>query len=140
MAVAAADVAETVAPENLAHRTSRDVQAMRALAGVRAALDRTALRWGPTGSVGFELATGVSTATEESDLDLLVRIPRLTPETLAQLAELDRLFADQPARIDCQVETDCGAFALTELIGGEPEILMRAATGPKLVSRAVAMS
>jgi phosphoribosyl-dephospho-CoA transferase len=86
------------------------------------------------------LATGVPTATEESDLDLLVRVPRLTPEMLAQLAELDRLIAGQPARIDCQVETDCGAFSLAELIGSEPEILMRAPTGPKLVSRAVAMS
>jgi phosphoribosyl-dephospho-CoA transferase len=86
------------------------------------------------------LATGVPAATDASDLDLLVRVPRLEPDVLAQLTDVHQTFATQPARIDCQIETDWGAFALAELIADRPEILMRTRTGPQLVSRAAAMS
>lgn len=140
MTVAAEDATETVPPEELAWRASRRVPAMRALDGIRAAVDRTGLRWGPTGSVGFELATGVPTATEESDLDLVVRVGRLTAEVLCTLSAMEQVFTTQAARIDCQIDTDCGAVALAELLADQPEILMRTATGPQLISRAVAVS
>lgn len=143
MTVATADIAELVPPEQLAERdvpACHRAPAMRALDGLRDTLDRTGLPWGPTGSVGFELATGAVTATEESDLDLLVRVPRLGPEVLAQLTALHQLFMEQAARIDCQVETDWGAAALVELMAGRPEILMRTHTGAQLVPRVVAIS
>ena len=140
MAVSMGDVAETVSPEDLVHRRRLGVPALRTLDEVRPALEQTGLQWGPTGSVGFELATGVPTATEDSDLDLLVRLPRLTPEVLASLAALHELFGQQSARIDCQVETFYGAAALAEVMAGRPDILMKTGAGPTLVSRAVALS
>ena len=139
MTLTAEDIAEVVAPEDLRSATSRGIPAMRTLAGVRTALDRTSLRWGPTGSLGFELATGVPIATDDSDLDLLMRVPLLTPGILACLADLDKLFGQQPARIDCQIETCWGAVALADLLGRQPEILTRTQTGPRLLSRAVAL-
>jgi phosphoribosyl-dephospho-CoA transferase len=143
MTVAAENVAEVVGPEDLAHHTpapARTLAVMRTLSAVRPVLDQTGLRWGPTGSVGFELATGVPTATGESDLDLLIRASQVTPSILRPLTELHLLFAGQPARIDCQVETPWGAAAFAELTGGQPEILMRTETGPQLVSRATTVS
>lgn len=140
MTVHAGDVIETRSPEALTRSPAASgVPAMQTLNGVRAALDRTGLGWGPTGSVGFELATGVPTATGQSDLDLLVRVARPVSDVLADLTDLSRLFIGQPARIDCQIETLWGAVALTELVAGQPEILVRTAAGPRLVSRAVAV-
>lgn len=114
---------------------SRQLPAMRTLAAVRAALRDIAIDWGPTGSVGFELATGVPAATSESDLDLVVRAPADT----AQLAAAYQRLLGWDARVDCQVETRSGAVALAELVLGCDRILARTATGPRLIRRAATM-
>ena len=137
------DVCEVVGPEDLAHvlpRAGRELAAMCTLQSVRGALDDTRLPWGPTGSIGFELATGISTATTESDLDLLVRLPRGSQGGLVLLAALHREFRSLAVRVDCQVETPSGAVALAELAGGQSDVMLRTAAGPRLVPRAVAVS
>ena len=113
---------------------------MRTLHAVRPLLDDTGLRWGPTGSVGFELATGVPTATTESDLDLLVLLPDGSPGAMTLLIALHRELRSLAARVDCQIETPCGAVALAELVSGQSDIMVRTAAGPRLVPRAVALS
>ena len=113
---------------------------MRTLRTVRPALDGAGLSWGPTGSVGFELATAVPTATPESDLDLLLRTSRLTPDVLNRLTALHQRFVGLMARMDCQVETPLGAAALADVVGGQIEIMLRTVKGPRLVWRAVAVS
>lgn len=134
------DVREVVEPEDLAHMPARrELAVMSTLQTVRPLLDDTGLRWGPTGSVGFELTTGIPTATAESDLDLLVRVPRGSEEVLRCLAALHREFGHLAVRVDCQVETSAGAVALTELVGGPSEVMVRTAEGPRLVPRAVAV-
>ena len=134
------DVREVVAPEDLAHMPARrELAVMSTLQAVRPLLDDTGLRWGPTGSVGFELATRIPTATPESDLDLLVRVPRGSAEVLARLAALHREFGSLAVRVDCQVETSVGAVALAELVGGPSDVMVRTAEGPRLVPRAVAV-
>lgn len=130
------DVREVVTPESLARTTSyRDVSALRTLDAVRPLLDDTGLVWGPTGSVGFELATGQPTATPASDLDLLVRAGDLRG-ALRRLTRLHHELRSTDARVDCQVETSSGAVALAELVGGHPDVLMRTPNGPRLVTRA----
>jgi phosphoribosyl-dephospho-CoA transferase len=111
-----AAAAARVRPEDLAHR----------LPALAPALDGWV--WGPTGSVGFELATGRQAVTPASDLDLLVRAATLPP-----LDELRRLHQALPDRADCLIETPGGAAALAELITGAPRILLRTETGPRLV-------
>jgi phosphoribosyl-dephospho-CoA transferase len=131
-------VRHTVTPEDLRVvdlSASRDLPVLRALAAVRAALRDMDIHWGPTGSVGFELATGIPAATPESDLDLVAH----APADPALLVALHHRLSSLATRIDCQVETRSGAIALAELVSGSGEILMRTATGPRLVSRDVAV-
>ena len=52
------------------------------------------------------------------------------------LASLHHAFGSAECRVDCQVETPCGAVALAELVGDRPEVLVRTAEGPRLVDRA----
>jgi len=135
------DVREVVAPEDLAHAApGRDLAAMTTLQTVRPLLDGTGLAWGPTGSVGFELATGLHTATAESDLDLVVRVPGGLADVLPALAAVHDGLRHLAARVDCQVETDWGAVALAELIGDQSDVMVRTVRGPRLIRRAVAVS
>jgi phosphoribosyl-dephospho-CoA transferase len=134
--VAPDDVRGVVPPEALTQLPAgRDLPAMRTLQAVRPLLDDAGLRWGPTGSIGFELATGQPTATPDSDLDLLVR----TSDVVAALPVLTRLrgeFRALAVRVDCQIETSMGAVALAEIVAGQPVVLLRTPEGPRLVARA----
>lgn len=134
--VALEDVSEVVAPEGLAYFASpvRDLPAMRMLGAVRPFVDDTGLVWGPTGSVGFELATGQSTVTPDSDLDLLVRTSGVA-DALPLLTRLHHEFRSLAVRVDCQIETVCGAVALAELVAELPEVMIRTVEGPRLVAR-----
>jgi len=137
------DVCEVVAPEDLAHvlpRGRRELAAICTLDTVRPVLDDTGLAWGPTGSVGFELVTAIPTATPNSDLDLLARLPRGVSAALTLLAALHQQFRALAVRVDCQVETPSGAVALAELVDGPSDVMVRTAAGPRLVSRAAALS
>ncbi|SKC90960.1 phosphoribosyl-dephospho-CoA transferase [Burkholderia sp. YR290] len=91
--------------------------------------------WGPTGSVGFELASGKPTATATSDLDLLIRMPNHLPRDEAQRiqAKLDEQAARAGIRIDAQLETPAGGVALAEYASGKARVMARHASGPRLV-------
>ncbi|AMV45121.1 malonate decarboxylase holo-ACP synthase [Paraburkholderia caribensis] len=91
--------------------------------------------WGPTGSVGFELATGKPTATATSDLDLLIRIPNHLSRNDAQClqARLDEHAAHAGIRIDVQLETPAGGVALAEYASGKARVMARHASGPRLI-------
>jgi phosphoribosyl-dephospho-CoA transferase len=140
--VSANDVESRLSPEDLTEvhpPAPRGVPAMLALADAGALLCESRFAWGPTGSVGFELATGIPTATTDSDLDLLVRVDVLTAATLARLATLFGRLVDLRAQVDCQVDTRVGAIALAELVSESTDVLVRTPSGPHLLERAVAM-
>jgi phosphoribosyl-dephospho-CoA transferase len=113
---------DAVAPEAVAGVRAwptRDIPALEAFRELRAPLNRFGLPWGPIGSVGFELATGVATATPDSDLDLMIRLPGLCQSIIDELVALhDNHFWNAAARVDCQVETPVGPISLTELVSG----------------------
>ncbi|HWT34953.1 MAG TPA: malonate decarboxylase holo-ACP synthase [Paraburkholderia sp.] len=92
--------------------------------------------WGPTGSAGFELATGAPTATATSDLDLLIRMPNhLTHDEAARIqTSLDRHAAQTGVRIDAQLETPAGGVALAEYASRKARVMARHASGPQLVA------
>lgn len=136
------DVQSTVSPEDLADvgaRAGRDVAAILALPTAREMLGEARFPWGPTGSVGFELATGIPTATWDSDLDLLARVDQLDDAALARLTTLFERLAHLGVRVDCQIDTPVGAIALAELSSGSTDILVRTPSGPRLLERAAAM-
>jgi phosphoribosyl-dephospho-CoA transferase len=88
-------------------------------------------RWGPGGSVGFELASGVPSTTPGSDLDLVLS----ANEPMAQ-TDATRLHADLSklsVRIDLLLETPHGAVVLAEYATSTEVTLLRSARGPRLV-------
>ncbi|MBN3758527.1 malonate decarboxylase holo-ACP synthase [Paraburkholderia sp. Tr-20389] len=92
--------------------------------------------WGPTGSTGFELATGTPAVTSTSDLDLLIRMPnRLTHDDASRIqAWLDAHAAQAGVRIDAQLETPAGGVALAEYASRKSRVMARQASGPQLVA------
>lgn len=93
-------------------------------------LDSTGLCWGPTGSIGFTLATGLPVLHADSDLDLVVRAP--APLTPAQAAVLQALIRRSPCRVDMQIDTGRGAFSFAEWANGNGRVLLKTDTGPLL--------
>jgi len=127
-------VTELLTPEDLAVRVAYLKPALPAIRALRAAsvlLDEAALPWGPTGSVGFELATGMRTVTASSDLDLVLRPDQLP--TRPRLIRLHVALRQLPAHVDCQIETPDGALVLGELVSCASEVLLRTPTGPRLI-------
>ncbi|VEE13682.1 malonate decarboxylase holo-ACP synthase [Ectopseudomonas mendocina] len=106
--------------------------ALRALSLLAPRLDALGLAWGVTGSLGFELASGISAAHPDSDLDLSLRAPRHLPRDWART--LCRLLDEAPVRIDLQLETPHGAVALREWASEAPRVLLKTQNGPLLVS------
>ncbi len=124
-------IQRVLSPEQLRPRAGADFPALRALETVAPILAATGLPWGPTGSVGFQLATGIAVLRETSDLDLILRTPNPFSRQHARvlLAELN----DAPCRIDLQLETPNGAVALREWSGEARRVLLKCAEGARLV-------
>jgi phosphoribosyl-dephospho-CoA transferase len=137
--LAVAEIAERLSPEDLVvslraiEQERRDaVPALAALARVAPVLARSGSRWGPGGSVGFEIATGVPTATWSSDLDLILRQerriePKQATDLLAALVQ-----AAAPTRIDVMLETPTGGVSLADLTTMRARVLVRTPCGPRL--------
>jgi len=134
-------VDECITPQMLASqrawRQRRDVAvtpAVAVLEQVAMILDGEGMagRWGPGGSVGFELASGVVSTTPNSDLDIVLYAEgSMARDNAARLqAELSSL----PVRIDVLLETPNGAVSLAEYSTGVGAMLLRSALGPRLVS------
>lgn len=117
-----------------AHPRAALVPALAALGKVKECMQRVGLAscWGPTGSVGFELASGCATATPHSDLDLMVQAdaPLAGEAAAAVLAE----FISLPVTVDVLLETPYGAVALAEYVSAPRPILLRTAAGGRLTS------
>ena len=98
--------------------------------------EATGCAWGPTGSVGFELASGYPTVTQTSDLDLQLRAPDRLDRSTAKLLfdALSQAALAHGTRIDMQIQTHDGAFSLAEYAHPGARVMMRCADGPKLVA------
>lgn len=130
MAVAA--IERRVRPEELCHVESDRVwPALQALARLRDPLDALGLAWGVSGSAGFELASGVPALHRHSDLDLILRTaqPMDRAEARALLALLDAAVCP----VDLQLQTPNGAVALREWAGTSARVLLKSASGARLV-------
>jgi phosphoribosyl-dephospho-CoA transferase len=137
--LAVAEIAERIAPEDLAvsgrHIEPKRKDAIPALAALDRVADvlmRRGYRWGPGGSVGFELATGLATATALSDLDLILRQDRRLDSDRATDLLAALIKAAAPARIDVMLETPIGGVALADVAAKRPQLLVRTPLGPCL--------
>ena len=130
------DVARVVTPFALARALADRASAaglpcVAALLALAPRLDALDVDWGPAGGAGYWLACGLPVLRPTSDLDLVVRLPR-RPSAPA-LAALSALAHGQPCRIDVQVDTGAGGFALAEFLRGG-RVLLKTDTGPRLVA------
>jgi phosphoribosyl-dephospho-CoA transferase len=134
-----ADVVRRVTPQDLAREVlagpariaASGLPCLAALLELAPQLEALGLDWGPTGGAGFWLASGLPVLRPDSDLDLLVRAPQpLTAHTVAALCAL-QLHA--PRRIDIQVDTGLGGFALNEYARGG-RVLLKTDHGPLLMA------
>ena len=129
------DVHRVIGPGVLRSRNAnsarRSLPAIETLRYVEAKLRTLTLEWGPVGSVGYELATGLSVTRLESDLDLVIYAPQPV------LRDEVRCFWNIPdtarARIDVRLESPAGGFSLEEYVrDGQDRVLLRTSTGPIL--------
>jgi len=132
-----ADVQRQQGPEVLRVHVQSPWPALQALASVTPVLQASDLAWGPTGGVGYQIATGIEVVHADSDLDLLLRTPQ--PLARAQARELQDILDCAPGRIDVQLETPAGAIALREWAGFARRVLLKSPHGPRLVSDPWAM-
>jgi len=131
-------VLECLTPPELAargawrgHGRGTWVPAIAALETVDTLMRCQQLLWGPCGSAGFELASGVATVTAGSDLDLMVEARTALPR--AAVAELRAGLAQLPVRADVLLEGPHGAVALEEYASGRARVMLRTADGPRFV-------
>jgi phosphoribosyl-dephospho-CoA transferase len=130
-------IKKIVRPEELlaiARSSSTHIDRTPALKALREVIESwrdLSLPWGPTGSVGFELATGHPVTTEASDLDLAVRATnRIDAERALFL--WDRL-AGLQVKVDVRVETPMCGFSLDEYAHASlARILLRYPDGLRL--------
>ena len=110
----------------------RDLPVFSPLAFIEPLLDDLGLPWGPTGAAGYELASGWPALHAGSDLDLLIRCatPLSRDQARALLAALQ---AQALCRLDILLETPLGGVALADWAGSAPRVLLKTATGPRLV-------
>lgn len=133
-------IVDTITPEQLASQQAWNgterlahIAALQALPLIADLFAAHGLTWGPTGSVGFELASGILTAKPTSDLDIVVRVPE--PLDKKQAAQLYARLRDAArVRIDVQLDTPHGAVALAEYAGGDGPMLLKTLHGPRLVA------
>jgi phosphoribosyl-dephospho-CoA transferase len=132
-------IVERIIPEELAvhkiwRKTPRlkDIGLFQVLELVDEFFTAEGLSWGPTGSVGFELASGVPTVTETSDLDMIIRAPQVLSVNIGKklVAKLDKMAIS----MDVQLETPYGGVSLVEYARGNQPVLLRTIHGPKLVT------
>jgi len=134
-----ASVLRRVTPEMLSARVAAmppDAMQYAALAALRTVaplLDATGWAWGPTGGVGFALASGLQVLRADSDLDLVLRLP--APPDAAQTQALrDIAAAVTNCRLDLQIDTGHGGFAYAEWAAGRSKILLKTDRGPLLTA------
>lgn len=131
------DISRLVNPQSVARagrwraHAQRHWPALRALEHVAPHLDGLGLAWGVTGSLGFELASGIRAAHPQSDLDLTLLAPHALDRAPAR--RLCAVLDAAPGRIDLQLETPHGAVALREWAGDAARVLLKTQRGPQLV-------
>ncbi|RMO87812.1 Phosphoribosyl-dephospho-CoA transferase [Pseudomonas syringae pv. philadelphi] len=130
-----ADVYRRVTPEQLldcSFDSRCDWPALRALRQVRPVMDALERSWGVGGSAGFELASGFPALHQDSDLDLILRSP--VPLTRQSAAELVETLDTAVCRVDVQLQLEQGAVALREWARPAGRVLLKSASGARLVT------
>ena len=131
------EVLDTRRPDQLRLMLAEDsrvaLQAFRALSYLEGHLPGLDMSWGPGGSVGYELASGIRAVRPDSDLDFILFAPKQLEITEAR--DLWRTISSAPGKVDALVETPFCGFSLQEFVTTSPgKILLRTSDGRVLGS------
>ena len=85
------------------------------------------LRVGVTGSVGYELATGIPVTTEKSDIDLLIYVEERFSRSEAK--RLLQFLKDMERRTDAVLKMEKGWISLEEYVSEASQILVKSIDG-----------
>ncbi|WP_439894363.1 malonate decarboxylase holo-ACP synthase (plasmid) [Ralstonia sp. 25C] len=135
--VPASAITRAVTPEALAANVmdiayDTPLAALRTLRTLAPTLNALGWAWGPTGGAGFALASGVPVLHAESDLDLVVRMPQAP--SIEQRDHLAHLLNEAECRVDLQIDTGHGGFALREWLTSPRQTMLKTDHGPRLVA------
>ena len=97
---------------------------------LQACMQKTPWNWGYTGSMGFELATGRSTLTAQSDIDMLIRVPDYFSKSEAMC--LWNMLEQTQLPLDIQLQTPLGGIALKEWAHRTGKVLLKCNDGAVL--------
>ncbi|WP_081399166.1 malonate decarboxylase holo-ACP synthase [Acinetobacter oleivorans] len=119
-------------PEELTHVDTQQFEHLaERLQSISSIMKKFSGCWGYTGSFGFELATGIKTVTEQSDIDLLIRAEQ--PFAKKQAIELLENFQQAGLNVDIQLQLPQGGLALKEWAGNSGKVLLKRPDGAVLV-------
>ena len=133
--IMAASVRRCMTPEMLSAMPvdGAGIAALAALQTVAPLLDAAGWAWGPTGGVGFALASGLPVLRPDSDLDLVLRIG--LPPDAAQRDALRAIAASVTGcRLDLQIDTGHAGFSYAEWAAARGRILLKTDRGPLLTA------
>jgi phosphoribosyl-dephospho-CoA transferase len=112
----------------LADDSRQALQAFRTLSYLESHLVGLDMSWGPGGSAGYELASGIPTVRDDSDLDFILFAPRQLETT--EMQDLWRTIGSAPGKVDLLVETPLCGFSLKEFATTlQHKILLRTSNG-----------
>ncbi len=128
-------IEQLLSPRNLrsdrAKQSRYELPALQALRFLETELSSMTLEWGPAGSVGFELASGVPVIHQGSDLDVVFCLRR--PITRRFARELLAILQAAPHQVDSRIETPLGGFSLEEYSRTDSlQLLVKTGSGPVL--------
>lgn len=117
------------------HPRRDEIPALHALAQISRSLDAHAAaghwHWGLTGAAGFSLASGIDVLHAGSDIDLQITAPApLSHDDAQWLADL--ALSAHGVRLDIQIATPYGGFALAERLRTGGRVLLKTDRGPVL--------
>ena len=90
-------------------------------------------QWGITGSIAYSLLTGEKHWKESSDIDLRIYLPKKVSRDFFD--DWLQALSQSPVRIDTQIETPLGGFALKEWLKAD-SVLLRTDRGPFITNNA----
>jgi len=125
-------ISRQLKPEALTHVDTKQFEHLaERLQSISSIMKNFSGCWGYTGSFGYELATGIKTVTEQSDIDLLIRAEQ--PFEKKQAIELLETFQQAGLNVDIQLQLPQGGLALKEWAGNSGKVLLKRSDGAVLV-------
>ncbi|WP_392561477.1 malonate decarboxylase holo-ACP synthase [Orbus sturtevantii] len=135
-----ADITKRITPEEVIRDYQHNIKrsSFAALDALQCLIDiNMAWQWGVTGSTAYQLVTDRIVMNEQSDLDLLFRCP--CAKNRDSFIQLSELLSSLPCKIDAQIETPQGAFALKEYVR-DNNVMLKTPYGPIMTKNPWAIS